>query len=145
VAGFLVLLLATLALSAGNVLAAEPRTPGALVAPGSAALLLALVSVLCEHPILPQPSEILALGLLEAPPVALAFWLAPRLGPVGVSARAILTPLLAVLLGIAAMQPQLDWHQLLGLVLLLAAALALLARSPAAPQPSFLPPPPHAL
>ena len=142
--GFLVILLATVALSAANVLAAQPGPPSALPSAASAALILALASLLWEYPTLPQPAELLTLALLEAPPIALAFWLAPRLGPVAISARAVLTPLFAVLLGIAAMQPQLDWRQLLGLALILAGALALLARPHPAAQPSFLPNPPPA-
>ncbi len=138
-AGCLVLLFATIAISAANVLAAEPALPPVLPASASAALLLALASALCEHLTLPHPAELATLALLEAPPIALAFWLAPRLGPVAISARAVLTPLFAVLLGIAAMQPQLDWRQLLGLALILAGALALLARPHPAAQPSFLP------
>jgi drug/metabolite transporter (DMT)-like permease len=60
----------------------------------------------------------------------LLFWLFARLGPTQLASRALFTPLLAVLLGLAAFRPALDLQFLFALLLLAAAALyLLLARS----------------
>lgn len=116
------------------------RAPfNALVASTAFALLITSSFLVREHmPSASHASALLWPALVDFPALALLFWLFPRLSALRITARFLLAPLLAALISLVIVAPQISLRAAAGL-LLVAAASAWLLCAPNESSPSKSP------